>query len=138
MTKKELGQLKDLHKEIEILQRQITEAPFRTKKIFDTVKGSSLKLPYQEHIIRVSGIDLKDYEKKVERLRRKLGRRIDELMDKRDEIMDFISAIPDVEIRMILECRYIDGMSFEQVGAAVGMSERTVRRKFRKWWDGEM
>ena len=135
MTKFDLGQLKDLNKEIELLQRQIADAPLKAKKVFGTVKGSSPKLPYQERVILVTGVDWTDYERKVSGLRRKLQRRVGELMAKVEEINEFIEAVPDPETRTILQLKYINGMYFEEIGLELGMSERTVRRKFRKWWE---
>jgi len=135
MTKFDLGQLKDLNKEIELLQRQIADAPNKANKVFGTVKGSSPKLPFQERGIRVSWIDWADYDRKVTGLRKKLQHRVDELMTKVVEINTFIEGVPDAEVRMILQLKYINGMSFEEIGPELGMSERTVRRKFRKWWE---
>lgn len=135
MTKFDLGQLKELNKEIELLERQIAEAPNKANKVFGTVKGSSRKLPYQERVILVSGVDWTDYEKKVVGLRKKLQHRVDELMTKVVEINAFIEGVPDAEVRMILQLKYINGMSYEEIGPELGMSERTVRRKFRKWWE---
>lgn len=135
MTKFDLTKLKDMHKEIELLQRQIDDAYNKADKIYDTVKGSSPKLPYQERVIRVSGIDWNNYDRKVAGIRRRLQRRIDELMEQAAEINEFIAALPDVEVRMILQLKYVNGMSYEEIGPELGMSERTVRRKFRKWWE---
>lgn len=135
MTKFDLSKLKDLNKEIELLQRQIDDAYNKADKIYDTVKGSSPKLPYQERVIRVSGVDWHSYDRKVAGIRRKLQRRVDDLMEQAAEINEFIAALPDVEVRMILQLKYINGMSYEEIGPELGMSERTVRRKFRKWWE---
>lgn len=135
MTKFDLSKLKDLNKEIELLQRQIDDAYNKADKIYDTVKGSSPKLPFQERVIRVSGIDWNNYDRKVAGIRRRLQRRIDELMEQAAEINEFIAALPDVEVRMILQLKYVNGMSYEEIGPELGMNERTVRRKFRKWWE---
>ena len=135
MTKFDLSKLKDMHKEIELLQRQIDDAYMKADKVYDTVKGSSPKLPFQERVIRVSGVDWHSYDRKVAGIKRKLQRRVDDLMEQAAEINEFISALPDVEVRMILQLKYVNGLTWEEIEVELGMSERTARRKFRKWWD---
>lgn len=135
MDKHDLIQLRYIVKEIELLKKQIQNISVEPEFTTDTVKGSLTEFPYTEHPIKIHGIDIIGYDKKVERLRRQYQRKLDELTDKAAEINEYISNVPDPEVRMILQCRYINGLTWEEIEEATGINERTARRKFRKWWD---
>lgn len=137
MTKKELSQIKNLNKEIVLLKKQIEniETLINPEITTDIVKGSSPQFPYIEHTIKITGIDYNGYDKKVKRLRRQLQNRLNELMDKVAEANEYIAAIEDAEIRMILQCRYINGLTWDEIEKELYMSKRTAQIKLKKWWD---
>jgi len=137
MDKRELSQLKHLIKEIEYLKKQLDAAEYQveTSMASDVVSGSSSDWPYIKHTIKISGVDIKDYEQKVKRLRNQLKRRIDELMDKAAEMQEYIASIEDSETRLILQCRFINGLTWEQIEAETGIPMTTAKRKYRKWRD---
>ena len=114
MTNKELLQLKHLNKEIELLQKQIQDV--ETRVAVDSVTGSFPEFPYTQHTIRIEGID----EKYMEHRRNKLNRRLKKLLDKRDELENYISSVSDSEMRMILTLRYADGLLWQQVALKIG------------------
>lgn len=122
MTKKELQQLRYLNKEIEVLQKQIQDAEYYVKqyKASDVVSGSSPVWPYQQRTFHIEGVAVPDYERRVERLRKKLQRRLEDLMNKREELEEYIEMVPDSLIRMILTLRYINGLSWRQIAAHIG------------------
>ena len=77
------------------------------------------------------------YDRKARSLRRKLKARMDELMDKVVEINDYISTIPDSEMRSILALRYINNLSWQQIAASMGTegdgsTERKKHDRFLK------
>lgn len=137
MNKSELSQLKHLSKEIEYLKKQLELAEYQveTKHTTDSVVGSSPTFPYVQHVIKISGVDVEDYERKVERLRRNLERRVRDLLDKVAEMQEYIETVPDSETRLILQCRFINGLTWEQIEAETGIPMTTAKRKFRKWRD---
>jgi len=137
VTKKELSQIKNLNKEIVLLKKQIEniETLINPEITTDIVKGSSPQFPYIEHTIKITGIDYNGYDKKVKRLRRQLQNRLNELMDKVAEANEYIAAIEDAEIRMILQCRYINGLTWDEIEKELYMSKRTAQIKLKKWWD---
>jgi DNA-directed RNA polymerase specialized sigma subunit len=135
LTKFDLRKLKDLNREIEILKKQMDNITVKTNMVSDTVTGSSPFFPFCEHTIKITGIDIEGYERKVNRIRKEQQKRIDELLNKVKEIKDFISQEPDSEMRAILECRYVDCLTWGEIAEEMHMCERTVRRKHRKWWD---
>lgn len=139
MDKRELYQIKGMTKEIEYLKRELKNAEYciDTKMAADTVTGSSPVYPYIKHVITIAGVDTKDYQRRVKRLRNKLKSRIDELMDKVAEAEEYIATVPDSETRLILQCRFINGLTWEQIENEMHMSVATAKRKFRKWRDFE-
>lgn len=137
MNKSELFQLKHLSKEIEYLKKQLELAEYQveTRQTTDSVVGSSPTFPYVQHVIKISGVDVEDYERKVERLKRSLERRIQDLLDQVAEMQEYIETVPDSETRLILQCRFINGLTWEQIEAETGIPMTTAKRKFRKWRD---
>lgn len=135
MDKRELFQIRSIIKEIEYLQRQLDRAEYQTETRQTTVavKGSMRGFPYVEHTIKLTGVDMEDYIRKVKRLRMKLKHRIDELMATVEEAHEYIAGIPDSDIRLILQCRFINGMTWEQIEAETGIPITTAKRKYR-WW----
>jgi len=122
MTKKELKQLRYLNKEIELLQKQIANAEYLVEKnmAHDVVEGSNPVWPYQAKTFHIEGIAVPEYERRVKRLRKKLQRRLNELMDKREEIEEYIETVPDSLIRQIITLRYVNGLSWKQIAAHIG------------------
>lgn len=122
MNKKQLSQLRHLNKEIELLKKQINDVELSIvpQYTIDSVKGSDPEFPYTEHSIKISGLDLNGYHRKVNRLKKKLQIRLEELMKQVDELNEYIASIDDSEIRQILTLRYMNGLTWEQVAAHVG------------------
>ena len=137
MDKRELFQIRSIIKEIECLQRQLDRAEYQTETRQTTVavKGSMRDFPYVEHIIKLTCVDMEDYIRKVKRLRMKLKHRIDELMATVEEAQEYIAGIPDSDIRLILQCRFINGMTWEQIEAETGIPITTAKRKYKRWWN---
>lgn len=118
MNKEQLSQLRYLKREIEMLKKQIEDIDLTMTT--DTVKGSSPYFPYVEHSIKIRGIDYKGYNEKIERLQRKLNRRVEELIDLVEDMNDYINNIDDSLIRQILTLRYINGLEWKQVAESIG------------------
>lgn len=128
-----------LNREIEMLKQQIAdlEHKMETETVSDVVSGSNPEWPYERRRFHIEGIDVRGYEKRLRRLKCKLERRLEELMEKREEIEEYISTIPDSLIRQILSLRYINGLSWKQVAAHIGGgntadSVRMIHNRFLK------
>lgn len=137
MDKRELMQIRNIIREIKCLQRQLDRAEYQTetRKTTVAVKGSMRDWPYVEHIIKLTGVDMEDYIRKVKRLRMKLKHRIDELMATVEEAQEYIESIKDSDTRLILQLRFINGLTWEQLEAETGIPMTTAKRKYRKWRD---
>jgi hypothetical protein len=137
MNKSELFQLKNISKEIESLKNELREAEYQveTRMTTDSVVGSSPSFPYVQHVIKITGVDVGDYVAKVMKLKRSLSSRIQELLDKVTEANEYIATIPDSETRIILQYRFINGLTWEQIENDMGIPHTTAKRKFQKWRD---
>ena len=135
MEKSELRQVKSIIREIRQLQRdlEIAELKVEARQTTDSVVGSSPSFPYIQHVITVSGIDMQDYTRKAKRLREQLQRRLDDLMDIVAEAEEYIASVPDSDTRQILQCKFINGLTWEQIEEETGINYRTAQRKFRNW-----
>jgi DNA-directed RNA polymerase specialized sigma subunit len=109
-----LDQLRHLETEIEILKEQIEKA--ETAVVTDVVEGSDDSFPYEKRKFVIYGIE----DRKTERLRRRLTRKIEELTAARGAMLEFIEAVEDSEMRQILILRYIDGLTWRQVARKMG------------------
>jgi DNA-directed RNA polymerase specialized sigma subunit len=137
MEKKELRKIPGIVKEIEFLKKQIeyAEASAEHTKTVDIVKGSAKHFPYNEKMYLIEGVDRKGHDKKVKRLKAQYQRRIDELMDKVKEAQEYIAKLEDWRLRLILQCRYINGLTWEQVEYEMGIPLRTIYRLHKNWRD---
>lgn len=117
MTKAKLKQLRHLSKEIELLKQQIEG--LETVVVTDKVKGSLSEHPYIETTYTIKGL-VHERSAKVERLKKQLQRRVDELMDLRQEVYEFVETIDDSLIRQIIILRHVNGLQWEQVAAHIG------------------
>ena len=128
MTKSELEKLRQIQKEIEIIQGEIsaTSAEYTT----DKVTGSMATYPYTKRSFTISGYDYEKYYARLKRLEKRLSRKLEELMDERDNINNYIEDIGDGTLRMILRLRHINGLKWEQIGAELGYSTRHVKRLY--------
>jgi DNA-directed RNA polymerase specialized sigma subunit len=131
MTREELGKLKQIKKEIDILKKELDN--ISEQYVTDKVVGSTAFHPYILTHYNISGYDSRGYSKKVKRLQKQLQRKLDELMDERARIEEYIENIDNATIRIILRLRYINGLGWNQIGNELGYSERQVRRKHAQW-----
>lgn len=118
MDKEKLKQLRYLESEIEVLKKQIEDLEYTITT--DSVKGSNPYFPYEERNFTITGINYREYNKKAQRLQRKLNRKAEELIDLVEETYEYIDNIDDSQIRQVITLRYINGLSWDQVAASMG------------------
>ncbi len=118
MTRQKLRQIRHLKKEIELLQDQI--ASLEGEIVTDKVRGSDPDHPWTEQSFYITGFDQEKYARKMARIKRRLQRRVDDLMDLRAEILAFVEGIDDSLLRQIIVLRHVNGLSWRQVAREVG------------------
>lgn len=137
MTEKELLEIKGLEQEIELLRRQRDIAVNKAKVgyTFDSVTGSSKSIPFAPHCIRIEGLGMVEGSDAVLQAQRALEKRIDILMAKVEDANAYIAGLPDCQTRMVLQARFINGLTWEQIEGDLGIPQTTAKRKYRKWRD---
>ena len=58
----------------------------------------------------------------------KINSEIDRLVDLKSEISEAIDDVEDVDERLLLRYRYLGGHTWEEIGCALGVSNRTIHR----------
>lgn len=116
MNKNQLRQLRHLKSEIRLLKQQIDN--LESEIVTDRVRGSDVEHPYIEktYIIRGLAYD----RRKIKRLKEKLQRRVDDLIDLVVEINEYIETIDDSLLRQIITLRHVNGLTWDQVAASIG------------------
>ena len=136
MTREELGKLRSMQKEIELIKRELNS--ITEEYVTDKVAGSKVEHPYVLTHFKISGYDSEGYSVKVKRLERKLNHKLDELMDERIRIEEYIESIDNATVRMILRLRHINGLGWNQIGNELGYSERQCRRIYKEFFEKNM
>lgn len=118
MTRQKLKQFRHLKREIELLEEQILN--LEAGIVTDKVKGSLSHHPWIETSFRITGFDQDELGRKMSRLKKRLQRRVDDLMDLRTEILEFVESIEDSLLRQVIILRHVNGLTWEQVAAEIG------------------
>ena len=69
---------------------------------------------------------------RVEEMEERINREIDMLADLKEEIMGVIGQVNSEEIQMVLIYRYLEGMTWEEIGNLFHAGRTTVKRWHRK------
>lgn len=87
MDKEQLSQLRYLKNEIGILKNQMENLEYNIAT--DSVKGSSSYFPYTERNFLITGVEYEGHNNKLNKLQRKLNRRVEDLLDLVEEINNY-------------------------------------------------
>jgi DNA-directed RNA polymerase specialized sigma subunit len=128
MTKEELSRLRNMQKEIELIKKELNT--ITEEYVTDKVTGSMVEHPYIFTSFKICGYDSEGYSSKVRRLEKRLKRKLDELVDERQRIEEYIESIDNATIRMILRLRHINGLKWEQIGRELGYSTQHIKRMY--------
>lgn len=142
MTKKELSQLRDLKREIQLLKEQHAEIRnnMRSMKTPNCVEASSKYPPYQKRNVTFCGVSpsetaaYRDEDARLQKIRLAIAERERRCQDELDRLDRFIGSIEDSKIRQIVTLYYIQGMTWPQVARRIGCrDEGTPRKKIEKF-----
>ncbi len=136
MTRQKLKQFRHLKREIELLQEQIVH--LEAEIVTDKVRGSLSHHPWTETSFKITGFDREELGQKMERLKRKMQRRVDDLLELRTEIIEFVESIDDSLLRQVIILRHVNGLSWEQVAAEIGSGTtwNSLRMMHDRFLDG--
>lgn len=142
MTKKELSQLRDLKREIQLLKEQRAEIrnSMHSMKTPNCVEASSKNPPYQKHSVTICGIspsETEAYQEEntcLQKIRLDIAERERRCQEELDRLDQFIASIEDSKIRQIITLYYIQGLTWPQVAFRIGCrDEGTPRKKIEKF-----
>lgn len=126
MTKERLKKLKALVKEAEHLEERIKGLPFETGAyVGDSAKDYRTGFPRN---ITIQGYSTQKHD----RLKRQLRDKLRAIQDEIAELEEWLENVEDSQTRDILRLVYVNGLSYEQTAAELGISEKTVQRKINK------
>lgn len=113
----DLEQYRAMRAELDRLKR-------RYGTVTDTVRGSYDDYPYTEHAMTIRGrpeVHFRDRQ------------RIAALSARCGQVQRILEDIPDNQDRFILASRYLDGLTWEEIGAQIGVSEDAARMRARRY-----
>ena len=87
-------------------------------------------------VVRIEGFPSQDYTRRkqaLKKLKETLSRKSDELLEMLNDVEEYMDSIDDGEIRALIRYRYIDGMSWRDVGKAVHMNEDAASKKLERY-----
>lgn len=105
------------------------------------VRGSMGDFPYAQCHFVVGAPDVKttdERHKKVQNLVIELSQRKKEYEDFQLEIDFSIEDIDDIEMRQILQYKYIDRMTDSEIGEILGYDRSTISKKLEKFFDNQL
>ncbi len=108
MNKQELEEIFYIKKEIQDLEKRIERKEKQTENVSDVVQNG-----YKRHAV-IHGIDVKRAYK-IQNMYEKLKKFKIQLIEKKQEIEDYIERIPFSEIRQIFRYKYLDNKNWVQI-----------------------
>ena len=125
MTIKELSKYRDLKVEILQLQDRITE-------LEQTIIGSAkiTGMPFS------GGTTSNPTERlglKLAKLKTKLLKQMEELIDRETKIEDFLETVEDAKVRIIIRMRFFDGKSWNDIGHELNFERTTPYYHLKKY-----
>lgn len=128
LTKKELSKYYYLSLEIKDLEER--------KKILEQTSIGSAKLSGMPKAKFNSTSPTERIIELIDEIDKRLDKRKVEAMQEMIKIEKFISAIKEIETRLIFSKRYIELKGWEKIGEEMHMSKRTAQRIHKKFLEG--
>lgn len=121
MTKKELSQLYYLNREIVQLQERLSQLDSLATSSTQKITG----MPFGTGVSDMVG----RYATEIADLKALLDLNLKKCFYELNKLNHYIESVEDVQMRMILSLRYINGLSWVQVAASIGggNSDKTVQ-----------
>lgn len=133
--KEKLKQIRFINSEISVIESQITNLQPITSA--DKVMGSSPYFPYTAMSFHIEGIDVEDYNRRTKKLKGRLIKKKNELLELQEEIQNFVDGIEDSLTRQIIILRFINCLSWNEIADKIGASSssesvRKISERFLK------
>ncbi|MDU2491684.1 MAG: RNA polymerase subunit sigma-24 [Clostridium celatum] len=129
MTKENLKRYRRLLTEVDLLKRQLEK--IEPEFVRDSVNGSTSEFPYTVHKVHIEGYDLESYKTKVAKMNRRIVNKMNELVEEKDRLIEFIYGIENSEVRQIFIYKYIDGLTWKEIADNMNYGITAIRNKHR-------
>lgn len=129
MTKENLKRYRRLLTEVDLLKRQLEK--IEPEFVRDSVNSSALEFPYTVHKVHIEGYDLESYKRKVAKMNRRIVNKMNELVEEKDRLIEFIYGIENSEVRQIFIYKYIDGLTWKEIADNMNYGVTAIRNKHR-------
>lgn len=129
MTKENLKRYRGLLTEVNLLKKQLEK--IEPEFVRDSVNGSTSQFPYTNHKVHIEGYDLEGYKRKVARMNRRIVNKMNELVEEKDRLIEFIYGIENSELRQIFIYKYIDGLTWKEIADKMNYGVTAIRNKHR-------
>ncbi|MCL1999444.1 MAG: hypothetical protein FWG65_11835 [Turicibacter sp.] len=135
MVAKDFENFVFLKREIADINAQLTKIK-RRAAIADTVQDSRRAIPYNQYTLKIEGMP-KNKIYQCEQLESKLEMRLARLKSLSIAMENYLSQLPDVKIRLIIEYRYLQGRSWRNTATKVFgyPSEDRARKMLKRYLD---
>ena len=124
-------EVKEVRERIERTERQIAKIE-EDGNVIDTVSGGGGGIQH----FKIEGFPYPEYSRKKTLLyarKATLASLELELMEMLNQVEEFIASVDDSRMRRILTMRFIDNMSFEQIGKVIGYDRTSISKKIDKF-----
>lgn len=158
VSKEILIQYSDLQEEVKEIRKKIEKLEERIPKIQQRIneieKGETVKDKVRGGLgglqsFQIEGVPLKEYsERKTDLLQKRLllnSRKSTlellefDLLEKTNEVEEFIAAVSDSRMRRIINLRFIEGLSWNKVADRIGggNTEGSIKMAFQRFMERE-
>lgn len=139
MTLEYLEQYRDLKREISALEERINRLEGqKSERVADTVIGST-PTRFDPHVIQIAGYpDGGKLQRQIMKLEAIRENRIIKLLNLETEIEEYIDAVEESHIRLIIGWRYIDGWGWRKIARKMGhpkCDEQYPRRIIKRYFE---
>ena len=134
LRKKDLEQLDYLDREIKYYDNKIANYK-PAEVVVDSVRASSAQFPFIQHTVLIEGLEKKTGLDEYYEKRNKFKR---QLQEKKKQIEDKLEEIDDPKIRLIINFRYFDRMTWNDVAKELDMSsEDSARMCLNRYFESQ-
>ena len=81
--------------------------------------------------MHIEGYDLEGYKTKVAKMNRRIVNKMNELVEEKDRLIEFIYSIENSEVRQIFIYKYIDGLTWKEIADNMNYGITAIRNKHR-------
>ena len=125
MTEKELSGIYDIEKRLQKLKSEIAELDFKIGTAGSAANGmphgTGILKPVEALVIKKLDLCDKLYAEEISRIKEEV------------KIRNYISAVDDEEIKLIMEFRFIYLMRWQDIGKEIKLDRTAVMKKLRRY-----